>query len=355
MAEACIFISTVKTTTKALTLLIVGAAGAVAQVTATSETVGYTTITVRGKSGTANASSFFSLPLTRPETWRGVPSGISPNQDGRSVLDFGEQIAGGLLTLSAGGESHYLQVLDGANAGASSDVIGSDGNLVTVSDDLSEVIEPGTTMVRLVPHWTMGSAFPSGGGLGGGTSPTAADSVTLYPPDGPPIAMFYHTASGQWRRGLAVASNTTIPPSSGIMVSRKQAGDVLIPLSGSVTTTPVEVRVGSGGGGAKLTLLANPHPITSASLVNSGLYTGDPSTGVVGGVSPLGADTVTVYNPQTGAGVNYYYNTSANQWRWGLSNASSVTIPEGAAILINRKSGRSGFSWYLTPPPMGLD
>lgn len=343
------------TTSKALAILSLGTATAFSQITATSEPVGYTTITVRGKTGSVNPNSFFSLPLSRPEVWRGLATGVSTDQQGRSVLTIGNDVGGGSLTIAGGGQAHYLQVLDGPNAGASADVVARSGEQVTLDANLGEIVLAGVTMVRIVPHWTMAVAFPGGGGLRGGTTPTASDSVTLYPPDGGAVSMFYNTSAGQWRRGLADASNTVIPPGSGVMVTRKQSGDVQIPLSGVVPTTPVELQVGPGGGTGKLTLLPNPHPITSLTLANSGLYTGDASTGVVGGSSPSGADTVTVYNPQTGAGINYYYSTTANQWRWGLSNASSVTIPDGAAVIINRKAGRTGFSWYLSPPPMGMD
>lgn len=345
----------VKTISKAAAMLALGAGAAFGQVTATSEPVGYTTITVRGKTGAANPNSFFSLSLTRPETWRGVASDIFTDEQGRSVLTISASLGDGALTLSGGGQAHYLQVLDGPNAGTVTEVVVNLGDRVTLADDLSEIIIPSSTMVRLVPHWTMSTAFPGGAGLGGGTSPTAADTVTLYPPYGGAISMFYNTSAGKWRRGLTDASSTNIPPGCGVMVTRKQAGDVQIPLSGVVTTTPVELQVGQGGGTGKITLLPNPHPIASVTLASSGLYTGDPSTGVVGGSSPSGADTVTIYNPLTGAGANYYYSTTANQWRRGLSNASSVTIPEGAAVLINRKAGRGGFSWHLSPPPMGLD
>lgn len=344
-----------KTLIAAFFTAALGTGGSLAQVTAVSEPVGYTTTTVRGKTGAANPNSFFSLPLSRPETWRGVANGIFEDALGRTVLEASTEIESGVLTLAGGGQAHYLQVLDGLGAGSITEVVSNVGNQITVADDLSEVVYPGSTMFRLVPHWTMATAFPGGAGLGGGTTPTAADTVTLYPPTGAAVTMFYNTSAGQWRRGLTDASNTTIPPGCGVMVTRKQSGEVEIPFSGVVTTIPVELLVGAGGGGGKLTLLSNPHPIASVTLADSGLYTGDPSTGVVGGSSPNSADTVTIYNPQTGAGVNYYYSTTANQWRWGLSNASSVTIPEGAAVLINRKAGRGGFSWYLDPPPMGLD
>lgn len=325
-----------------------------AQTTAFSDPVGFTTVTVRGKNGSTNANSYFSLGLTRNETWRGTATAKSLDTNGRTVVAVSDGPASGTLTRSGGGSDHYLQVLDGPNAGAVSTVVSNGTGTITVADNLNAIIDPGTTMLRLVPHWTMITAFPGGGGLNGGVSPTLADTVTLYPPNGSATTFFWHSSSGQWRRGLSNESHAILPPGSGVLVTRKKAGDVRITVAGVVPTTAVEVPVGSGGTSGKLTLASNPHPIASVTLAASGLYTGDGGTGMVGGASPSTADTLTIYNPATGIGVNYYYNTSANQWRWGLSNASSVTIPEGAAVMINRKAGRQPFSWYAPAPAMTL-
>ncbi len=334
-------------------LLLTG--GSVGQITATSDPVGYTTATVRGKTGASNPNSFFSIGLTRTESWRGTANDVFVNGEGRTILATGNIFPPSSLIQGDAGEAHYLQILDGPNAGAISNIIANNSDTITLADDLGEVLLANETMFRIVPHWTMGTAFPGGGGLSGANSPTLADIVTIYPPAGAPSTLFYNTTAGQWRRGLSDATHYTIPPGSGVMVTRKQSGDVQISFLGSVATTPVEVQVGGGASPGALTLVSNPHPINSLTLAQSGLYTGNLATGVAGGSSPTAADTVTIYNPQTGTGVNYFYNTTAGQWRQGLSNASEVTIPEGAAVLINRKNSRAPFSWYASPPSMGLD
>jgi len=340
-----------------LTWGLVGYQPSNAQVVAASAPIGYTTTIVKGRAGTTNSITFFSLGLTREESWRGTPSTKGLSEDGRTVLSLNGDFVPGALTRNGGGEDHYVQVLNGPNAGATSDIVSNTDQQISITDNFDEIIDPGTTIVRIVPHWTLSTVFPGGAGLGGGVSPTLADTVTLYPPTGSATSYFFHTTSGQWRRGLSNESHAKIPPGSGVMVTRKRAGDVPILVAGSVPTAPVEVEVGGGSAGAtggKMTLAANPHPADSVSLASSGLYTGNPLTGVAGGVSPLTADTVTIYNPTNSTGVNYFYNTSANQWRRGLSNASSVTIPQGSAVMVTRKSGRPGFSWYVPSPVTGL-
>ena len=169
------------------------------------------------------------------------------------------------------------------------------------------------------------------------------------------MTYFYNTTVSQWRRGTTDSSNVTIPPGSGLQVIRKQVGDVSVVLSGNVTLGPVEGVVGAGGSSAsRNSFLANPFPLASKTLANSGLYTGDSNTGLVGGSSATTADTVTIFDPTTGLASTYYYNTSVNQWRRGTTDSSSVTIPDGAAIQVTRKANRGEFSWFIPQPDISL-
>jgi hypothetical protein len=102
-------------------------------------------------------------------------------------------------------------------------------------------------------------------------------------------------------------------------------------------------------------MVGSAYPLASKRLADIALYTGNSATGVAGGTSAAAADTVTIYNPATGVGTAYFYNTTANQWRTGLTDASNVTIPDGAAVLVTRKSGRAPFTWYIPQPTMALN
>jgi uncharacterized protein (TIGR02597 family) len=253
------------------------------------------------------------------------------------------------------GNAHYLQLTGGSNNGLISEVVATTSNSLTLVDDINGVIVNNTTTFKVVPFWTLSTAFPNGGGLNGGASATPADAVTILPPNGNSLAYFYNTSANQWRRGTTDSSNVAIPPGAGLLVTRKIEGNVSITLAGAVNLGPTEAVVGAASPtAARNTMLANPYPLPSVTLANSGLYTGDPATGVAGGASATAADAVVILDTATGNSLSYFYNTTANQWRRGTTDSSNVVIPEGAAVLVTRKAGRGEFSWYIPQPNMNL-
>ena len=321
-----------------------------AQTTNFSDIVGYTTLNVRGKTGSANAFSYIALNVHRPVAYRGVVGTKSLNGSGQSVLSVAStftanQYAGAL-------NKHYVRVTSGSNTGLISEVVSNDASSITVADNLDAVLQNGVTAFEIRPYWTLATAFPAGAGLKAGTSSTAADNVTIIDPaTGTGNSYFYNSSVSQWRRGTTDSSSVIIPPGSGIMVTRKDAAAVAIQISGEVITSSVLADVAGGTASAqKFTYVANPYPVASVTLAQSGLYTGNSATGVVGGTSATAADAVTIFDPNTGTGLSYFYNTSASQWRRGTTDSSNVTIPEGAAVMITRKANRGAFEWYIPSP-----
>lgn len=138
-------------------------------------------------------------------------------------------------------------------------------------------------------------------------------------------------------------------------MTRKDASAVSIRMAGEVIGSTIQADVASAPAtGQRLTYIANPFPVASRTLAQSGLYTGNSSTGVAGGTSSSAADTVTIYDPNSGAALVYYYNTTQGKWLRGATDSSNVTIPEGAAVVITRKNGRPAFDWYI-PSPVNLN
>ena len=332
--------------------------GAKAQTTATTDPVGFTTLTIQGKAsaGAANRNNFVSLNLERSPAFQGTVSSVSLDGSGRSVLTF----TGASFTanqFNGTGNVHYVRLTSGAggNNGLVSEVVATAGSTITVLDNINDAVTVGTTSLSVTPYWTLNTAFPSGGGLTGGTSATAADNITIIPPTGGSLTYFYNTTAGQWRRGVTDSSNVAIPPGSGMQIVRKQVGNVNIVLAGNVTLGPVEAIVGGASSTtARNSFVGNPYPLSSKTLASSGLYTGNAATGVVGGTSATAADTVTIFDPSTGQALSYFYNTTAGQWRRGITDSSNVTIPDGAAVQITRKAGRGEFSWFIQQPTMSL-
>jgi uncharacterized protein (TIGR02597 family) len=339
----------------AIALTSLALSGVNAQTTATTDPVGFTTLNVRGKAnaGASNRNNFISLNMQRASAFQGVITSASVDGSGRSVLT----ISGATFTANqfdGVGNAHYVRLTSGSNAGQVSEVVATSANTITVVDNINDAITAGTTAFSVTPYWTLNTAFPSGAGLQGSSSAAAADTVTIIPPSGASLTYFYNSTANQWRRGTTDSSNVVIPPGSGMQIIRKQVGDVSIVLAGSVTIGSVEGIVGAASAAPRNSFLANPFPLASRTLAQSGLYTGNAATGVVGGTSAAAADTVTIFDPATGIANTYFYNTSANQWRRGTTDSSNVTIPDGAAIQITRKANRGEFSWFIPQPTMAL-
>jgi len=321
-----------------------------AQTTNFSDIVGYTTLNVRAKSGSANAFSYISLNVHRPTALRSVVGTKSLNGSGQSVVAVSSSLTANQFAGTS--NKHYVRVTSGVNTGLISEIVSNDTSSITLADNLDAVLENGVTKFEVRPYWTLATAFPSGAGLKAGTSSTAADNVTIIDPaTGTGNSYFYNSSASQWRRGTTDSSSIIIPPGSGIMVTRKDVTAVAIQISGEVITSSVLADVAGGTASAqKFTYVANPYPVASVTLAQSGLYTGNSATGVVGGTSATAADAVTIFDPTTGTGLSYFYNTSANQWRRGTTDSSNVTIPEGAAVMITRKANRGAFEWYIPSP-----
>jgi hypothetical protein len=95
---------------------------------------------------------------------------------------------------------------------------------------------------------------------------------------------------------------------------------------------------------------------TNMTLADSGLFTGDPATGVAGGTT-TSADQILVWN-----GVSYdtyYYQTSGlggTGWRkagFPTADASADVIPVGSSLILKRKTV-NGFNWIVPQHPTNL-
>ena len=325
--------------------------------TATTDPVGFTTINVRGKTGATKSLSTVVLPMERATAYAGACTGAIFSLDGnnRTVITF----ASNLFTanqFTGTGNQHYFRLSNGGNAGDFSTIVANTANSITLTDDLNAVLQVASTF-EVNPYWTLGTALPAGGGLQGGTSAAAADTVTIYNSNFTGTTYFYNTTAAAWRTGITGSDNVIIPPGSGLAIERKQVSGTSIVLAGSVPlgTSAVDVNGSTSGTATKNTMVGSAYPLASKRLADIGLYTGNSATGVEGGTSAARADTITIYNPATGVGATYFYNSTANQWRTGITDASNITIPEGSAILIARKSGRAPFTWYIPQPIMALN
>jgi len=333
-----------------LAILVAAVMAGNAQTTVNSDIVGYTTINVRAKTGAANALSFVSLNVHRPAVFKGTVAGKTVDVSNRTTL----VCPSATLTPNgfvAPGSKCYVRLTSGDNAGQIGEIVSNTDSGITIAQNWDSIVDT-TTTFEVRPYWTLSTAFPSGGGLAGGTSGTTADNVTVInPTTGAADAFFYNSSVSQWRKGVTDNSNYNIPPGSGILISRKSGTPVNIVIVGEVLKGPVQQNVLAGSTTVqKTTFIANPYPLASKTLATSGLYTGVASTGLVGGTSGTTADNLIIYDPVTGVASSYFYNTSVSQWRKGVTDSSNVTIPDGAAVLVTRKANRPAFDWYIPQP-----
>ena len=89
---------------------------------------------------------------------------------------------------------------------------------------------------------------------------------------------------------------------------------------------------------------------SGVTLSNLKLYTGDPLTGVTGGLNPSVCDNLIVVNLDDSITTFFYYSNPALGYGWVNANAytlsDDVIIPPGSAFFINRQAP-SGFTWTV--------
>lgn len=340
----------------AIALTSLALSGANAQTTATTDPVGFTTVSVRGKTTAAKAFSTVVIPMERADAFVGDCTGAIFSVDAsRTVITFPSNIFTA-NQFTGTGNQHYFRLSNGANAGEFSTIVANTANSITLADDLNAVLATSSTFA-VTPYWTLSTALPSGGGLNPGANATAADTVTIYNANFVGTTYFYSSSNNRWQTGITPSNDAIIPPGSGLGIERKQPSAVSLVFTGSVPLgwSAVEINGSTSGSATKNTLVGSAYPLASKRLADLGLYTGSSATGLQGGANATASDTVTVYNQSTGVATAYFYSTSNNRWQTGITDASNVTIPEGAAVLVQRKSGRAPFTWYIPQPTMALN
>jgi uncharacterized protein (TIGR02597 family) len=326
------------------------------EATAATDPVGFTTVTVRGKTGAVRAFSTVVIPMERPDAFVGSCTGAGFSLDaGRTVITFPSNMFSA-NQFTGTGNQHYLRLSNGANAGEFSTIVSNTANSITLADNLNSILAT-TSTFAVTPYWTLSTALPSGGGLNPGTSATLADTVTIYNASFIGTIYYYHSTNNRWQTGITASNDVIIPPGSGLGIDRKQSTPVALVFPGSVPLgwTAVDVNGSTSGTVTRNTLVGSAYPLASKRLADLGLFTGDATTGLLAATSATLADTVTIYNPSTGVATIYYYHSTNNRWQTGITAANDVTIPEGSAVLIARKNGRAAFTWYIPQPEMALN
>ncbi len=330
------------------------AAPAFAQTTATTDPVGFVTMTIAAGTGSASNYSFNGMALTRTVSYQGTAETATAATT--TLIDNEAVWTDNQFNGASSAITHYVEITSGSSAGTTYDITGTTASTktLTLAQPLAAGVAAGASF-KIRQHWTVASIFGAAdeAGLTGGTSSTA-DQILIN--NGAGFDTYYYKTTGPggigWRSTASVSvdrSGTLIYPDDSLVVKRTAATAVNVVIMGSVKTGQSSYPVATGN-----TFIANPcaAPLTLASC---GIYTTDANTGLLGGTSGT-ADKITLWN---GAAYDtYYYKTTGpggTGWRSTSSisiDASAIPIAVGTSVVVVRSG--AAFNWVIPQHPAVL-
>ena len=210
---------------------------------------------------------------------------------------------------------------------------------------------------RIRPHSTIASLFGTNNeaGLIAGPNPAQADTILLVIPGTSSIrTLFYFSNTPAFSfQGWARADTFTpdpdevVRPEQGVMVQRIVNTDASLYLCGPTKTGETVVTVKPG-----YNLLGTLKSLSSVTLSNLDLYTGDPATGIVSGANPSSGDNLLVVEPNGSVTTYFYFYNPKNDVFRGWVNANGFSISQdtpiaaGNVFFINRQAGNQ-FDWTI--------
>jgi hypothetical protein len=290
--------------------------------------------------------SLKSIGFVRPIEFEGTTEAVR----GRVLIDTEATWRDGEFGAADGtpaGATHYIEIVTGPRSGVMVDIVKT--NAVSKELKLGQTLPANTGKkvgYRIRKHWTLGSLFGSANDLGllPGTEDTA-DKVAIYYGRGHDT--FYY--NNGWRRtgsNPADQSGYRIYPDDGIAITRTGTNSAITFIKGMLKTGRANVAVMRG-----TNLLGNVYPV-AMTLGSSGLYTGDPGTGLRPGTAAT-ADQVLIFNGT--AYDAFYYQRDARLgtgWRKTTdprTDAAATEIAAGSAIGITRRA--APFNWRIPAHP----
>jgi hypothetical protein len=132
-------------------------------------------------------------------------------------------------------------------------------------------------------------------------------------------------------------------PEEGLMVRRLYAGDQNLYLCGPIKTDLTVAPVATG-----YNLVGTLKSLSAMSLATLNLYTGDATTGLVGGINPTVSDNLLVVQPDGSSTTYFYFTGNPAGWRTATYiPADSTLIQPGGAFFIHRLNNNGGFNWVI--------
>ncbi len=326
-----------------------------AQTTATTDPVGFITLTVTAATSGVPNYSFKGLGLTRTVAYQGAAETATAATT--TLIDNDATWTDNQFNGASAAITHYVEITSGSAAGTTYDITATTASTktLTLAQPLATGVAAGATF-KIRQHWTIGSIFGAAdeSGLFGGTSATA-DQILVY--NGTAFDTYYYKTTGPggigWRSFASVSADKSaqvVYPDDALVVKRTQNTDVNVVLMGSVKTGQSSYPITAGNN-----FVANVYA-SGMTLASCGIYTADSATGVLGGTSAT-ADKILIWNGS--AYDTYYYKTTGpggTGWRSFASvsaDASATSIPLAGSVVVVRGSAPS-FNWVIPQHPASL-
>ena len=337
-----------------------------AQTTATTDPVGFVTVSIAAGSGTAKKNTLFSLPMLEAQSITGQVSGVITGVSSNSISNSNAAWTAGALSqpatpyliqiTSGAAEGRMFLIASSANTGGAIAGTANTATTVTVSSldsaqvDLTSLgIVAGTDTYKIYACDTLNSFFGAGNATGAsavraGTAAANADTIVIVA-NGATTTYFYSTSANRWARvalGSPDASNVPLLPYYGVQFQRLASTPLSFVVTGDVPMEQRQVAVKRSGA----TILSQYWPADST-LGSLGLQN---LAGWQSGASASAADTVVLTSGGT-ANTYFYNGTNWKRVALGSPNADTTPVPIGTSISIVKKGSASGYATLTQQPP----
>ncbi len=301
-------------------------------------------------------TTYISIPLTNPAVYTLPVASLTPNTLTFSGTPFP---AGGLAQT---GSPFFARIATGAQAGRTVLITANTTSAITVdsTDNSSQTTGLDTSgwavaagdRIEIIVGDTLASLFGKNTVsapllLVGGSSPLSADTIGVYNKNTGGIDNYYFNINSGYWRPLTINSNSNnviLYPELGINVTqRSNRSAVSLTITGEVPAV---------------------YPLTKVTGGTTTIYTGSryPVDFILGSVvfsnwnksnSPLSADTINIYNSNTGKFDSYFQRLDNSQWNKigsGLVDQSSVVISGRQSFSIIKRGAISDAASFIYNP-----
>lgn len=209
------------------------AVGSASAVEAVTTPVGY--YSFEGKAG----GNVFVPTLVNPAAFAGSITAAGSTTLTAAAASF----TSGAFNEGAVYATHYVEITSGPQAGVVLDIVSNTGSVITLADNITSLGLTGSETIKVRPHVTLKGVMQSSESVLNAFS----DNVTFYAADGSSVSYIFGADGGTgWSSDFATADGNLRPIAPGAGLILGLLGDVALPISGEVKSTPTVVMLSAG-------------------------------------------------------------------------------------------------------------